>query len=312
MSTQQDALIEVVDLIKRHDLRIEAIAAALDNEGALQTEKSASILSRLFGYIGGIFVFAGIVIYVSMQWDELNAVSRIILTLGTGFSAFIMALVCMSDERFEKAATPLFLVAVVLESAGILVTLKEFSRGGDPAYGLLFLHAVMAIQQSCAFYARQRTVLALTTTYFVVGFFSIAFDLLEVNRHLIGIAIGLSLLCVGWRMGGSRHKSAAGLVYFFGSILFLGASYDWLRGMHIDIVFPALAGGMIFLSTVARSRTLLFVATLALIGYIGKFMAQHFAHNLAGPVGLMLAGFLLIGIGALAVRINKKYITEKK
>jgi hypothetical protein len=43
-----------------------------------------------------------------------------------------------------------------------------------------------------------------------------------------------------------------------------------------------------------------------------KIMAQHFAHNLAGPVGLMLAGFLLIGIGALAVRINKKYITEKK
>ena len=78
MSTQQDALIEVVDLIKRHDLRIEAIAAALKNESALQAEKSASILSRLFGYIGGIFVFAGIVIYVSMQWDELMASTEVL------------------------------------------------------------------------------------------------------------------------------------------------------------------------------------------------------------------------------------------
>jgi hypothetical protein len=308
MSAKQDAIIEVVDILKRHQLTLDDVAAALNNSAELKTVTSSSILSRLFGYIGGIFVFAGLVIYISMQWSELNPASRIMLTLGAGFCVFIMALVCTTDDKFARAATPLFLVAAMLEPTGILVTLQEFSRGGDPVHGLLFLHFVMAVQQGCAFYARQRTVLALTTTYFFFGFMALAFDLLAIDPHLIGIVTGSSLLCIGWSLDHSRHKPAAAILYFFGSLLFLATAYNWLDERSLDLLFLALAGGTIFLSTVARSRTLLFVGTLALIGYIGDFMATHFADNLAGPVGLMVAGFLLIGIGAAAVRINKRYI----
>jgi len=312
MSARQDALLEVVDAIRRHNLGLDEIAAALKDEGAeLQAVRSGGILSRLFGYVGGIFVFAGLAIFIGMQWDVLGTAMRILLTLGSGFCIFVMALACTTDERFEKAATPLFLVAAALEPTGILVVLKEFSRGGDPAHGLLFLHLVMAIQQGCVFYARQRGVLALTALYFSVGFFVIAFDLLHVDRHLIGTTIGFSLLCIGWALDRSRHHAVAGLVYFCGSVLFLAVSYDWLDNKPFQILFLALACGTIFLSTVARSRTLLLVGTLALIFYIGDFMAEHFAHDLAGPIGLMVAGFMLIAIGAVAVRINNRYIREK-
>lgn len=311
MTAKQDALIEIVDTIKRHKLSLDDIAIALSDNADFKAEKSSGILSRLFGYIGGIFVFAGLAIYVSMQWPDLNSISRILLTLGSGFCAFVMALVCTGDEKFEKAATPLFLVAAILESTGILVTLKEFSQGGDPAHGLLFLHLVMAIQQGCAFYARQRSVLALTTIYFTLGFFAIAFDLLHIDRHLIGLVIGASLLCIGWSLDRSHHKPVAALVYFFGSILFLATAWDWLEHSPLHIVFLALSCATIFLSTIARSRTLLLIGTLALIGYIGDYMAEHFAHNLAGPVGLIFAGLLLIVIGAIAMRISNKYIREK-
>jgi hypothetical protein len=311
MSAKQDAIIEIVDSIRRHNLSLDDIAEALKGGAEFKAEKSSGVLSRLFGYIGGIFVFAGLAIYVGMQWNDLSSAGRILLTLGLGFCAFVLALVCTTSDKFEKAATPLFLAAVILEPTGILVTLKEFSHGGDPAYGLLFLHLVMAIQQGCAFYAKQRSALAVTTIYFALGFFVIAFDLLQIERHLIGFVIGASLLCIGWSIDKSRHKPVAALVYFFGSILFLAVSYDRLDHSRFEILFLALACGTIFLSTVARSRTLLFIGTLALIFYIGKYMADHFAHNLAGPIGLMLAGFLLIGIGAIAVRINNKYIREK-
>jgi hypothetical protein len=312
MTAKKDAIIEVVDIIKRHHLSLDEIASALTHGIDFQAQRSSSILSRLFGYIGGIFVFAGLSIYVAMQWDELNSISRILLTLGSGFCTFILALVCTTDDRFEKAATPLFLTAAILEPSGILVTLREFSQGGDPAHGLLFLHLVMAIQQGCAFYAKQRSLLALTTIYFTVGFFAIAFDLLHIDRHLIGLVIGASLVCIAWSMDRSRYKPAAGLVYFFGAILFLATAYDWLDNSPIEILFLGLACATIFLSTVAGSRTLLLIGTLALIGYIGDYMAEHFAHNLAGPVGLMLAGFLLIAIGAIAVRISNKYIITKR
>jgi predicted membrane protein DUF2157 len=312
MSARQDAIIEIIDTIKRHGLSLEEITAALNNTTAHQAKSSNSILSRVFGYIGGIFVFVGLAIYVSMQWHELNAMSRILLTLGSGFCTFILALVCTGDEKFERAATPLFLVAAIFEAIGILVVLKEFSHGGDPAYGLLFLHLVMTIQQGIAFYTKQRTVLALTTIYFALGFFAIAFDLLHIERHLIGLVIGASLLCIGWSIDRSRHKPLAAIVYFLGSALFLAVAYDWLNYSPLKFLFPTLSCATIFLSTVARSRTLLLVGTLALIGYIGNYMAEHFAHNLAGPVGLITAGLLLIGAGAAAMRINNKYISQAR
>ena len=312
MSAKQDALVEVVEIIERHGLTLEEIARAVKGGGDFKTLQSSGILSRLFGYLGGIFVFAGLTVYVGMRWDDLGSLGRIILTLGSGFSIFLLALVCTTDARFERAATPFFLLAASLQPAGILLMLQEYSRGGDPAYGLLFMNAVMAVQQGFTFWAKDRTVLALTTIVFTLGFFAIAFDLMQIDRDLIGVVAGTSLACVGWSLGHSRHKPIAGLAYFFGSLTFLGASYHWLRHTPIEMVFVGLACGAIFLSTVARSRTLLLVGTVALIGYIGNFIAEHFAHNLNAPLLLILIGFVLIGLGAVALRINSRYISQRE
>ena len=88
MSAKQDALIEVVDIISRHGLTLDEISTALKGGKEFKAEVSGSILSRLFGYVGGIFIFAGLAIYVGMKWDDLNSVGRILLTLGSGFSTF--------------------------------------------------------------------------------------------------------------------------------------------------------------------------------------------------------------------------------
>ena len=48
--------------------------------------------------------------------------------------------------------------------------------------------------------------------------------------------------------------------------------------------------------------------TVALIGYTGSYIADHFANQVAAPVLLMMMGFLLIGAGAAAVWINTRYI----
>src|SRR5262245_15749341 len=128
MSAREDALIDVVDIIKRHGLTVDEVAAALDGGREFKARTSSGILSRLFGYLGGIFVFVGLAIYVGMKWDDLNSAGRIVLTLGSGFCAFVLALVCTTDERFDRAATPIFLVAALLQPTGIVVMLREFSR----------------------------------------------------------------------------------------------------------------------------------------------------------------------------------------
>jgi hypothetical protein len=233
------------------------------------------------------------------------------VTLGPGFCIFVLALVCTTDSRLVRASTPLFVLAALVQPAGILVTLQEYSTGGDPAHGALFMNGVMAIQQGCTFGARRRTVLALTTIVFTLGFFTIAFDLLGVHHNLIGLVMGASLICIAWSLDRSTHRSIAGVAYFFGSGIFLAAAWDWLHDTPADPLFLALACGAIFLSTVARSRSLLLVATIALIGYLVDFINDRFGDDLSGPLMLIVIGFVLIGFGVLAVTINNRFIAQK-
>ena len=310
MSTRDDALVEIVTLARQHGLTVGEIASALDRDPHTRVARSSGILSRVFGYLGGAFVFAGLAIYIGMRWNDLGSAGRVLLTLGPGFCAFVLALVCMTSEPFAAAALPLFLIAALVQPTGILVLMKEFSRGGDPAYGVLFMNLVMVIQQGCAFWARRLTVLAFTTIIFATGFVTVALDLLHVGRDLMGIVIGISLGCVAWSLDRSPHRPLAGPVYFFGALLFLAAWYHVLRHTAIEVLFVGLACGIVFLSVVARSRSLLAVGTLALIAYIGYFIGEHFENNLSAPIVLMIAGFLFIAIGAAAVRINNKYIRQ--
>jgi hypothetical protein len=310
VSVREDALIEVVGLIRQNGLTLDDIAAALKG-GGMKEEKSSGILTRIFGYIGGIFVFAGIAIFVGMHWDEIGAVGRIMLTLGIGYCLFVMAVAVAKDRRFERAATPLFIMAALLQPAGIVVALKEYSHGGDPAHGLMFMNFVMLIEQGLAFMALRRTFLALSSIFFGASMFVIGFDLLHIDRNLEGAVIGLSLTAIAWALSNSPHRAIAGITYFVGGAAFLDAAWDALHHSPAEVLFLGLSCGTIFLSTVARSRALLTLGTLATVGYIGEFTAEHFAHDNNWPFVLMFVGVVLIGFSALAVKINKKYIAQK-
>jgi hypothetical protein len=311
MTSKHEALVEVVDLMTRHGLTVDDVAKAVGGDAQFKADKSAGILSRLFAYLGGIFVFVGLAVFVGMRWDELGPFGRVLLTLGPGFCLFVLALVCTSDPRFDRAATPLFLVAALVQPTGILVLLGEYSRGGNPEHGLLFMTLVMLVQQGCTFWARRRTVLAFTTIFFATGFCVVALDLLEANRNLTGVGIGTSLLCVAWSLDRSAHRALSGIVYFVGSTVLLSAAYDWMRRGPIEVLFLGLACGVVVLATAARSRSLLVVGTVALVGYIADFIYQHFADNLGAPLVLMAIGLVFLGVGAAAVRINAQYIAEK-
>jgi hypothetical protein len=257
-----------------------------------------------------VFVFIGLVTFVSMRWEALDASGRVLITLGSGFCLFISALFCCFDARATRVATPLFLVAAVLQPTGILVALEEYGRGGDPVLGLLFMYALMTIQQGGAFVRLQRTVLAFTTLVFGFGFCALALDKLDVPPRLLGMTLGLSLVCIGWGADRSRHAVLAPWCYIFGSLAFLLASHEWLEDSAWEGVFPGLAAGTVYLSTIARSRALLTAGTLALCAYLGDFMWERFRDNLNAPLILIMLGFMLIAFGIAAVKIHKRYISQ--
>lgn len=266
------------------------------------------MLSKLFGYIGGIFVFAGIGVFISMYWDDFGSAARVIVTLGTGLVAFIMGLMCLADKKYERVATPLFLISSFLQPTGILVMLQEYSSGGDVRHGMLFMAIYMLIQQAATFWAKRRTVLAFSAILFGCIFFANLFDIWDVNEKLIGIVIGTSLLCIAYTLNQSKHLAIASFWYFVGAVTLLWSIFEAVEKSPLEPVYLGASALIIFLSTYVRSRTLLLVGTLSMLLYIGYYTAKHFANTVGWPIALVMIGVALIAVSSLAVRLNNQYI----
>ncbi len=308
MSLKEDALQEIVALAKHHQITLDEITQALQASPYTADKPPSSVLSKLFGYIGGIFVFAGVAVFISMYWDDFGSAARVIVTLGTGLIAFLMGLVCLTDEKYERAATPLFLMSSLLQPTGIMVMLREYAAGGDARYGLLFMAAYMLIQQGCTFWAKGRTVLAFSAVLFGSVFFANLFDILDINEKLIGIVMGTSLLFIAYALNQSKHSAIAAFWYFIGAVVLLWSVFEVVKNSALEPLYLGLCALIIFVSTTVRSRTLLLVGTLSMLCYIGYYTAKHFANMVGWPIALVMIGIALIGLSSLAVKLNNKYI----
>ncbi len=312
MSDKEDALQEIVSIAKNNSITLAEITKALTDLPAQAAKQSSGVLSKLFGYLGGIFVFSGICIFIGMNWDDItSSAARVVITLGTGYLLFIMALVTMTDKRYARAATPLLLMSSALQPTGIFVMLKEYSSGGDERHGIIFMAIIMLIQHGAAFWSKRLTTLAFTSITFGCILFVTAFDLWEMNRNLSGTVIGISLLCIAYALNNSRHAAIAPFWYFIGSVSLFWAVFDAVENTSYELAYLGIAAFMIFISTFVRSRTLLMVSTLAMLCYIGWYTDQHISDKLGWPLALIIGGLALIGLGGLAVKLNNKYIKRQ-
>ena len=311
MVHKDDALQDILAIARHHGITPNEIVEAMRDPQPVEVKRSSGILSKLFGYIGGIFVFAGIGVFISMYWSDFGSAARVIVTLGTGFVAFLMAIACLTDKRYERAATPLILMALLLEPMGIFVMLDEYSSGGDPRHGVLFMATFMLIQQGATFLAKRLTVMAFAAIFFASVFFVTLFDLWDMDGKLVGMVMGSSLMCVAYALSQSRHQAIAPFWHLVGSVSLLFAVFDTVEDTAYELLFLGLSAFIIYLSTAIRSGVLMLVGTLSMLSYIGYFTAKHFANTLGWPVALVIVGIAMIGVSAVAVRLNNKYIRSK-
>ena len=307
MSVKEEALQDIVALVKHNSISLDEIRHALETPPALASKPSSSVLSKLLGYIGGIFVFAGIGVFISMYWDDFGSAARVIVTLGVGLMALIMGLVCLSDKRYDKAATPLFIISSILQPMGILVMLQEYSSGGDARHGLIFMSAYMLIQQGALFWAKRLSVLAFSAILFGCILIANLLDVWNWDGEMIGMIIGVSLICIAYALQKSKNLAIAPFWYFVGGIILMWSVFEVVKNTPLEMLYLGLSALIIFISTHVCSRALLGVGTLAMLLYIGYYTAKHFANTLGWPIALVIIGIALISISSLAVRLNNKY-----
>jgi hypothetical protein len=304
------ALNEVVALARRHGLSVAEIAAALGGPSLPQEreERRRGLLVRVLGVLGGIFVFAGIGVFIALQWDNMNSAARVIVTLGSGLATLTLALLANRDERFEKAATPLFLMAAVLEPTGMLVAFDEFGSGSDWRWAGLATSGAMALQFGALFGGLRRATLLFMCILFSVMFWWTALDLLDVDETVIAIVLGISMLLAAVGVDRTPHRDITPLWYFLGAAAFLYGYFDTVEDSVIEISFLGVAAGFVYMSAAVHSRTLLFVSTLAILSYTAYFTGQHFADSIGWPLALIGFGLFMIALSALAVRIDRDYV----
>jgi hypothetical protein len=306
------ALEDIVSLAREHKLSAVDIATAIGNaSGPVPENRKRALLVRAMGYLGGTFVFAGVGVFIALQWDSMNIAARVVITLGSGVAAFVLAMLSNRDARFEKATTPLFLMAAALEPTGMLVAFNEFGSGGDWRWAGLVTTGTMAIQFGATFMSVRRSSILFLTVLFAALFWWTAFDLLDADNSVAFSVIGCSLLLTAVAVDRTPHRVITPVWYLFGSAGVLYGLFDGVEGTPLEIVFLVAAAGFVYLSAVLHSRTLLLVATAAILAYTAWFTGEHFANSVGWPIALVVFGLIMIGLSALAFRIDRDYVQER-
>jgi hypothetical protein len=250
-------------------------------------------------------------VFIALQWEQLNSAARVVVTLGSGVVAFALAALSARETRFERATVPFFVVAAALEPAGMAVAFKEYGSGGDWRVAILIIAATMTLQFGGAFASLRRSTPLFLAMAFAVLFWWTALDLFNADGGLTAAILGGSILLAAVGIDRTVHRDITPIWYFLGSAAFLGGLFDLVERSPLELLFVAVAAGFVYLSVTVHSRTLLVVATLAILAYTAWYTGQHFADSIGWPLALIAFGIFMIGLSALAVRIDREYVRPR-
>ena len=304
------ALEQILALAQSHHISAEEIREAMREAPAAEQR---SVAGRIFAWVGGIFILCGLGFFIESFWAEMNSAARIILSLGSGVVLQILALLMIQDGLLKSGAranlaVPLFLLAALFQAGGLMVAFDELGTGGDPLHAVLAVNLVLLAQALLVLRVHRLTVLVFLAFFFAVGALGTALEIIALDGDLNRALCGAALLGAASMIRNSPHRAILPFWYFVGAVLLSYAMFELLEDSPVHIIYVGYAALLIWLSTVARSRVLLFVGTCAMIGYLGYFTGEYFADSLGWPLALMIIGLIFIGLSLLAVRISRSYI----
>lgn len=308
MISKEAALDEIAALTAAHNITVKEIQARLAHDDDGETPRG--FVAQLLSYLGGAFVFSGVSLLISFIWDDVGSSQRVILTFGSGLAAFILGIVCGRDERFRRAATPLFLLSACLQPFGLVVFLEEYvPPTGNPDTAILAIGGTLAVQQGLAFGVLRRSSLL----FFAIAFGAIALTaalrLLDVDEKLMALVVGLVLLAIASRVSQTPHAPVTPFYYFLGGTLLLGGWWALCEGTALDLSTLGVSVGLIALSIRMASRTLLFVSAVGLLAYLSYFAYEYFADVVGWPIALIALGLAMLGVGGWVMKLSRRIQT---
>lgn len=324
---KQELLQELSSRLASGDLTHSEVLKAI---GAEQTEPAISkarvgaTLSTILYYIGGGVVFLGMIFLIAQEWNHFGTGMKIFVTLGSGIAAFIMGVLFSGQERLGAAGPAFFLVAAMLLPLGLLVTYDEAGINVARLTAQMQIGGILFAAYLGAYAVIRKNVLLTFSFIFGTWLFFALTDYMISGAPVIDdwsfmtyrvLFAGLAFMLLGYSFVGSEREPLTGWLYVFGVVGFLGAGFalgEWKPNQNVfwEAVYPGLVFGIIFLSTYIKSRIFLIFGSIALGAYLTKITAEYFSDSLGWAFSLVLVGFFLMGVAYLAVRVNRRHISQ--
>lgn len=300
--SRASALTKIVELTRQHSLSLEEISAAIAAKPPEEKRDVSNILTRILSYLGALFVVAGLGIYTSLEWDNLSSLSRVLITLGPGIICFIMGFICLRDEKFNRVATPMFILGAILQPAGLSVYLDEyFEPTGNTALALSCVFGLVSLQQLIAFKACKRTSLLFFTC--VYGYMAAALLLiwLDLDERLWGPLLSASALCTTYAVSKTEHKVLAPWFTVASGFAFVCSCFLTLTGGDNPFSYVLMAAILYSVIILSLMRTLtiprpvfMFFVIVPYLAFMGCALDQMkwATYDWVG-VGIGVAGMLV-------------------
>ena len=313
MITKEQAIKKIIALIKDNKITLEEITSAIGHQQLEANKKDGFTLVRLFSYLGGIFILFGLSAYITIDWDNLNSFSRIIITLGSGITSLIIAVVLLSQNNKENYSIILIILSALLQATGLFVTVVEFSKGGgDVLIAAMIIFGILASEYGILFLKLKRTVLLFFMIYFATASFVSIADFIDIPRNLTEFIVGVSLVIFSYVIQRTPYNIICGFGYFVGNISLLWMSFDLLQHTFFEISYIGITCYMLYVSTIVRSRSILATSTIAMFLYLAYFTKKHFLNSIGWPISMMLLGVIFFGISGLALKINNRLLLREQ
>jgi uncharacterized membrane protein len=281
---------------------------------ASRHEVSKNIINVFYG-IGALIAIIGVVILIAQHWEDIGFAGRILVTLGIGAVTY-MAGILLKEPQQNAIAQIMFTIAAILAPLGVYVLLDEAHIAIDWSVQFSIAMAFF-ILFGAAWLIAKRNILTLITigwgtwSYYVV--LNKVFEYMYTDAHLMQWAtmvIGITYICIAYsyyRLNATKEQQVVqGILYALGTGAILGAGIS--IGGTFDIVFIAFIFAAFYASVFVRSRAMLMLAALFLIGHVIKLTSKYFSDSLNWSLALIVVGFLVIGIGYMTFMINKRFL----
>lgn len=274
--------------------------------------------ANIFYIIGGLIIFIGATILVSMFWRDMNILGKFTFTLGIALVSYISAILLNKRNSRILSQILFFLSSVLMPSGVFLMMIDMGNRISTETVVIVF--SIMFGLFFLAHHITKKSILILINSIYLSTIYFAVLSLIGIGRSVefrfAIIILSLSFLFFNIfylskiQLKDEKDKkdknAVSNIINFFSSGAFFGTMLAF--GTIADLLMIPLLFAGFYLGIFIKNKIILFNSAIFTMAYIIKISAIHFSGIMGWPILLILLGVIMIGIGLYTIKISKIYI----